>query len=66
MQTNKPLTYSELVDIQLILGHELLTLNNSNKILKNHHDIVVMNNKQIKKVKVLQAKIGNLLEVYYA
>lgn len=66
MQTNKPLTYSELVDIQLILGHEILTLNNSNKVLKNHHDIVAMNNKQIKKVKVLQAKIGNLLEVYYA
>lgn len=61
MNTNNSLTYSDLVDLALILNHEEITLKNSNKILSNMPEIVAINKKDIKKIKVLQSKIHNMM-----
>lgn len=61
MNKNNSLTYSDLVDLALILNHEEITLKNSNKILSNMPEIVAINKKDIKKIKVLQSKIHNMM-----
>jgi hypothetical protein len=58
---NKQLTYSDLVDIALILNHEEISLMKSTKVLGDMPEIVAIHKREIKKVKLLRSKIHNMM-----
>ena len=62
---SKPLTYSQLVDIALILNHEEISLMKSTKILKDMPEIVAIYKRDIKKVKLLKSKIQEMMGECY-
>jgi hypothetical protein len=62
---NKKLTYSDLVDIALILNHEEISLMKSTKILGDMPEILAIHKKEIKKVKLLRSKIHNMMGECY-
>jgi hypothetical protein len=62
---SKPLTYSQLVDIALILNHEEISLMKSTKILGDMPEIVAIHKREIKKVKLLKSKIQEMMGSCY-
>jgi len=62
---SKPLTYSDLVDIALILNHEEINLMKSTEILGDMPEILAIHKKEIKKVKLLKSKIQDMIGAKY-